>query len=134
MLLHRRKEHGESEGRQPTTPESLLTRASLPKTISAEACLRFPTNPNVWTVGVVFFLRSACPAHAQGDSPGALPPKYDQRGNARVINAMVPLANMFGYVNTLRSMSQGRAQFTMTFDHYEQVPQNVADEIKAKMA
>jgi elongation factor G len=56
----------------------------------------------------------------------------DQRGNARVINAMVPLASMFGYVNTLRSMSQGRAQFTMVFDHYEQVPQNVADEIKAK--
>jgi elongation factor G len=41
---------------------------------------------------------------------------------------------MFGYVNTLRSMSQGRAQFSMVFDHYEQVPQNVADEIKAKMA
>jgi elongation factor G len=58
----------------------------------------------------------------------------DQRGNARVVNAMVPLANMFGYVNTLRSMSQGRAQFSMVFDHYEQVPQNVADEIKAKMA
>ncbi|CAO5681285.1 MAG: Elongation factor G [Holosporales bacterium] len=56
----------------------------------------------------------------------------DQRGNARVINAMVPLANMFGYVKTLRSMSQGRAQFSMVFDHYEQVPQNVADEIKAK--
>ncbi|NBT27428.1 MAG: hypothetical protein EBT09_12975, partial [Actinobacteria bacterium] len=47
---------------------------------------------------------------------------------------MVPLANMFGYVNTLRSMSQGRAQFTMEFDHYEQVPNNVSDEIKAKMA
>jgi elongation factor G len=46
----------------------------------------------------------------------------DSRGNARVINAMVPLANMFGYVNTLRSMSQGRAQYTMHFDHYEQVP------------
>ena len=58
----------------------------------------------------------------------------DQRGNARVINAMVPLANMFGYVNTLRSMSQGRAQFTMEFDHYEQVPNNVSDEIKAKVA
>ncbi len=58
----------------------------------------------------------------------------DQRANARVINAMVPLASMFGYVNTLRSMSQGRAQFTMTFDHYEQVPQNVADEVKAKVA
>jgi elongation factor G len=58
----------------------------------------------------------------------------DSRGNARVISAMVPLANMFGYVNTLRSMSQGRAQFTMEFDHYEQVPNNVSDEIKAKMA
>jgi elongation factor G len=58
----------------------------------------------------------------------------DQRGNARVITAMVPLANMFGYVNTLRSMSQGRAQFSMVFDHYEQVPNAVSDEIKAKMA
>ncbi|MDR2074915.1 MAG: elongation factor G, partial [Holosporales bacterium] len=58
----------------------------------------------------------------------------DQRGNARVITAMVPLANMFGYVNILRSMSQGRAQFSMFFDHYEQVPQNIADEIKEKMS
>ena len=58
----------------------------------------------------------------------------DQRGNARVIDCMVPLANMFGYVNTLRSMSQGRAQFSMQFDHYEQVPQAVADEVIAKMA
>ena len=58
----------------------------------------------------------------------------DSRGNARVITAMVPLANMFGYVNTLRSMSQGRAQYSMTFDHYEQVPQAVAYEVRAKMA
>jgi elongation factor G len=58
----------------------------------------------------------------------------DSRGNARVIDAMVPLANMFGYVNTLRSMSQGRAQYTMHFDHYEQVPEAVADEVRAKMA
>ena len=50
----------------------------------------------------------------------------DMRGNANVINAMVPLANMFGYVNTLRSMTQGRATYTMQFDHYEQVPQTVA--------
>jgi elongation factor G len=56
----------------------------------------------------------------------------DQRANARVIHALVPLANMFGYVNSLRSMSQGRAQFSMEFDHYEQVPQHIADEIKAK--
>ena len=58
----------------------------------------------------------------------------DTRGNARVVTAMVPLANMFGYVNTLRSMSQGRAQYTMHFDHYERVPQAVADEVVAKMA
>ncbi|MDY6407490.1 MAG: elongation factor G [Pseudomonadota bacterium] len=58
----------------------------------------------------------------------------DTRGNARVIDATVPLANMFGYVGTLRSMSQGRAQYTMQFAHYADVPQMVADEIKAKMA
>lgn len=58
----------------------------------------------------------------------------EQRGNALVVNAMVPLANMFGYVNTLRSQSQGRAQFTMQFDHYAQVPQAVADEVQAKYA
>ena len=56
----------------------------------------------------------------------------DQRGNARVVNAMVPLAEMFGYVNMLRSLSQGRAQYTMQFDHYDQVPQNVVEEVKAK--
>ncbi len=58
----------------------------------------------------------------------------DSRGNAQVINAMVPLANMFGYVSNLRSMSQGRAQYTMHFDHYEKVPQAVADEVVAKLA
>jgi elongation factor G len=58
----------------------------------------------------------------------------DMRGNAVVINAMVPLANMFGYVNTLRGMSQGRANYTMQFDHYEQVPSNVAAEVQAKYA
>jgi len=58
----------------------------------------------------------------------------EARGNATVINAMVPLANMFGYVNTLRSMSQGRAQFTMQFDSYAQVPQAVAEEVQAKFA
>ena len=58
----------------------------------------------------------------------------DTRGNATVITAMVPIANMFGYINTLRSMSQGRAQYSMEFHHYEQVPQTVADEIKKKYA
>jgi elongation factor G len=58
----------------------------------------------------------------------------DTRGNARVLNATVPLANMFGYVNNLRSASQGRAQYTMHFDHYQQVPQGVADEVRANLA
>ncbi|ABQ61984.1 elongation factor G [Brucella ovis IntaBari-2006-46-332] len=56
------------------------------------------------------------------------------RGIATVVNAMVPLANMFGYVNSLRSMSQGRAQYTMQFDHYEPVPTAVAQEIQKKFA
>ena len=58
----------------------------------------------------------------------------DQRANARVIDAQVPLANMFGYVNTLRSLSQGRAQFTMVFDHYAEVPNDIAEKVKAKNA
>ncbi|WP_417625928.1 elongation factor G [Pararhodobacter aggregans] len=58
----------------------------------------------------------------------------DSRGNANVINAMVPLANMFGYINNLRSMSSGRAVFTMQFDHYDAVPQNISDEIQKKYA
>jgi len=58
----------------------------------------------------------------------------EPRGNASVITAMVPLANMFGYVNTLRSMTQGRATYTMHFAHYEKVPQAVADEVRAKLA
>ena len=57
----------------------------------------------------------------------------DTRGNAQVIEALVPLANMFGYVNQLRSMTQGRAQYTMQFSHYEEVPSNVAEEVKAKL-
>ncbi|MBO9468316.1 elongation factor G [Tropicibacter sp. R15_0] len=58
----------------------------------------------------------------------------EPRGNAVAINAFVPLANMFGYINTLRSMSSGRAQFTMQFDHYDPVPQNISDEIQAQYA
>ncbi|MGO4914229.1 elongation factor G [Pseudogemmobacter sp. W21_MBD1_M6] len=58
----------------------------------------------------------------------------DSRGNANVIDAFVPLANMFGYINTLRSMTSGRANFSMSFDHYEPVPQNISDEIQKKFA
>ena len=75
-----------------------------------------------------------------GDCMGDLSSRRGQltgteaRGNAQVISAMVPLANMFGYVNNLRSMTQGRATYTMQFDHYAQVPQAVSDEVRAKMA
>ena len=58
----------------------------------------------------------------------------EMRGNSQVVKANVPLSNMFGYVNTLRSLSQGRAQFTMTFSHYDHVPQSVADEVSKKYA
>ena len=58
----------------------------------------------------------------------------DQRGNARVVNALVPLGQMFGYVNMLRSMSQGRASYSMVFGHYAEVPSHIADEIKKKAA
>ncbi len=58
----------------------------------------------------------------------------ENRGNAIAINAFVPLANMFGYINTLRSMSSGRANFTMQFDHYDAVPSNISEEIQAKFA
>jgi elongation factor G len=58
----------------------------------------------------------------------------EDRGNAKVVMAMVPLASMFGYINSLRSMSQGRANYSMTFDHYEPVPPNVVEEVKKKLA
>ena len=80
------------------------------------------------------------PEEYMGDVIGDLNSRRGQvqemstRGNANVVDAMVPLANMFGYVNNLRSLTQGRANYTMQFDHYEQVPSNVADEVKAKLA
>ena len=58
----------------------------------------------------------------------------ESRGNATAINAVVPLANMFGYINNLRSSTQGRAQYTMQFSHYDKVPQNVQDEVTKKLA
>jgi elongation factor G len=58
----------------------------------------------------------------------------DQRGNARVITALVPLATMVGYVNTLRSMSQGRAQYTMHFERYHEVPQQISEEVRQRLA
>ncbi|SES42908.1 translation elongation factor 2 (EF-2/EF-G) [Tranquillimonas rosea] len=82
------------------------------------------TTPEEYTGGIIGDLTSRR-GHVTGQDP---------RGNAVAIGAMVPLANMFGYINNLRSMSSGRAQFTMQFDHYEPVPQNISDEIQAKFA
>ncbi|MDZ4248433.1 MAG: hypothetical protein U1D32_04145, partial [Patescibacteria group bacterium] len=53
----------------------------------------------------------------------------EERGEAKVVNAFVPLANMFGYATELRSMTQGRASYSMEFDHYEEVPRNIAEEV-----
>jgi elongation factor G len=80
--------------------------------------------PEEYTGGIIGDLTSR-----RGQVSGQEP-----RGNAVAINAFVPLANMFGYINTLRSMSSGRAQFTMQFGHYDPVPQNISDEIQAKYA
>ncbi len=82
------------------------------------------TTPEQYTGGVIGDLTGR-----RGQMTGQEP-----RGNAVAINAFVPLANMFGYINNLRSMSSGRANFTMQFDHYEPVPQNISDEIQAKFA
>ncbi len=80
--------------------------------------------PEEYTGGIIGDLTSR-----RGQVSGQEP-----RGNAVAIDAFVPLANMFGYINTLRSMSSGRAQFTMQFDHYDPVPQNISDEIQSKYA
>ena len=80
--------------------------------------------PEEYTGGIIGDLTSR-----RGQVSGQEP-----RGNAVAIDAFVPLANMFGYINNLRSMSSGRAQFTMQFDHYDPVPQNISDEIQKKYA
>ncbi len=80
--------------------------------------------PEAYTGGIIGDLTSR-----RGQVQG-----QETRGNAIVINAFVPLANMFGYINNLRSMSSGRANFSMQFDHYDPVPQSISDEIQAKYA
>ena len=80
--------------------------------------------PEEYTGGIIGDLTSRR-GQVQGQEP---------RGNAIAINSNVPLANMFGYINTLRSMSSGRANFTMQFSHYDSVPQNISEEIQAKYA
>ena len=96
-------------------------RAANPKLLEPVMKVEVVT-PEEYTGGIIGDLTSR-----RGQVQG-----QDTRGNAIVIDAFVPLANMFGYINTLRSMSQGRANFSMQFDHYEPVPQALADEIQTK--
>tara|TARA_Y100000591_G_scaffold52560_1_gene40821 strand:+ start:6454 stop:8529 length:2076 start_codon:yes stop_codon:yes gene_type:complete len=99
-----------------------------------EAC----TKANLKLLEPVMRVEVVTPEDYMGDVIGDLNSRrgqintQEQRGNATVITAMVPLANMFGYINNLRSMSQGRAQYSMFFDHYAKVPQNVQDEVTKK--
>ena len=109
--------------------------------IAARAALReVAPKLGVKLLEPVMFVEVVTPDDYMGDVIGDLNSRRGQirgsekRGNATAIQAMVPLANMFGYVNNLRSMSQGRAQFHMTFDHYEQVPQAVSEAVRAKLA
>ena len=101
-----------------------------------EAC----TKGNLKLLEPVMRVEVVTPEDYMGDVIGDLNSRrgqistQEQRGNATVITAMVPLANMFGYINSLRSMSQGRAQYSMFFDHYSKVPQNVQDEVTKKVA
>jgi len=101
-----------------------------------DACLR--ANPKL--LEPIMRVEVVTPEEFMGDVIGDLSSRRGQvsgseaRGNTTAISSMVPLANMFGYVNTLRSMTQGRAQYSMFFDHYDQVPQAVQDEVKAKFA
>ncbi len=96
-------------------------RAANPKLLEPMMKVEVVT-PEEYTGGIIGDLTSR-----RGQVQG-----QDTRGNAIVIDAFVPLANMFGYINTLRSMSQGRANFSMQFDHYEPVPQALAEEIQTK--
>jgi len=99
-----------------------------------EACLR----ATLKLLEPIMRVEVVTPENYMGDVIGDLNSRRGQvstqeiRGNATVITAMVPLANMFGYINSLRSMSQGRAQYSMFFDHYAKVPQNVQDEVTKK--
>jgi elongation factor G len=109
----------------------ICSRAALREALQKGACVLLEpimkvevVTPEDYTGSVIGDLNSR-----RGQIQG-----QDMRGNANVINAMVPLANMFGYVSNLRSMSQGRATFTMQFDHYAEVPRAVAEEIQAKFA
>ena len=110
-----------------------------------EAAARAAFREGVWKAGPILLepvmrVEIVTPEEYVGDIIGDLNARrgqisgIDQRGPARTIQAAAPLANMFGYINTLRSVSKGRAQYTMQFDHYDPIPQAIADEVRAKLA
>jgi len=110
-----------------------------------EVAARAAFKEGVWKAGPILLepvmrVEIVTPEEYVGDIIGDLNARrgqisgMDQRGGARLIDAAAPLANMFGYVNTLRSVSKGRAQYSMQFDHYDPVPQAIADEVRAKLA
>ena len=109
--------------------------------LAARACFKEAcTRGTLKLLEPVMRVEVVTPEDYMGDVIGDLNSRRGQintqetRGNATVITAMVPLANMFGYINSLRSMSQGRAQYSMFFDHYSKVPQNVQDDVTKKIA
>ena len=109
--------------------------------LAARACFKEAcTRGTLKLLEPVMRVEVVTPEDYMGDVIGDLNSRRGQintqetRGNATVITAMVPLANMFGYINNLRSMSQGRAQYSMFFDHYSKVPQNVQDDVTKKIA
>jgi len=124
------------DGAYHDVDSSVMAFEMAAKTAFREACKT--ANPKL--LEPIMDVEVITPEDYMGDIIGDLNSRrgqiggMEERANARVIKAGVPLANMFGYVSNLRSMSQGRAQFTMQFAHYAQVPQNVADEIQAKVA
>ena len=115
-------------------------RRSRSRSPAAERCARPRTRPESRFLEPMMKVEVVTPEDYLGDVIGDINSRRgqilgtDSRGNAQVVEALVPLANMFGYVNQLRSFTQGRAQYTMQFSHYDEVPQNVADEVKAKLA
>ena len=103
--------------------------------IASRSCFREACPTTLKLLEPMMKVEVVTPEEFMGDVIGDLNSRRGQvgstepRGNATAINAVVPLANMFGYINNLRSSTQGRAQYTMQFSHYDKVPQNVKDEV-----
>ena len=124
------------DGLHHDVDSSVLAFEIASRTCFREACQR----ATLKLLEPIMKVEVVTPEDFMGDVIGDLNSRRGQvgatepRGNATVISATVPLANMFGYINNLRSSTQGRAQYTMQFSHYDKVPQNVQDEVTKKLA